>query len=176
MLAILSLVGALLALVAYGTPHAVERLPDAVGPRRVPAASPVAVLGIIAVLFIMLLNHWFEYDYVEAQQPDHAAAPSSPVSGRGRKGPFSLDLLARGTGQRPRIRKAREWEAPVMTVFALVQAFLATMLLGIYLGDGPHRQQSLPADPADARRTSACPGPSCPTTQNASCSSRTAAV
>ena len=29
----------------------------------------------------------------------------------------------------------KKWEAPTMVVFSLIQVFLASMLLGIYLGD-----------------------------------------
>lgn len=34
-----------------------------------------------------------------------------------------------------RLLKNSEWEAPTMAVFALVQVFLASMILGIYIGD-----------------------------------------
>ncbi|MEZ4761618.1 MAG: hypothetical protein R2810_17790, partial [Flavobacteriales bacterium] len=135
-LAILSLVGAFLALVAYGTS---TRRGDGSWTRLARGGfrlHSVAVLGIIAVLFIMLLNHWFEYDYV--WKHSNRTMPLRYIFScfwEGQEGSFLLWTFWHVVLGNILIWKAREWEAPVMTVFALVQAFLATMLLGIYFGD-----------------------------------------
>ncbi len=101
----------------------------------------VAVLGIVAVLFTMLFNHWFEYDYV--WKHSNLQMPLKYIAScfwEGQEGSFLLwsfwhvvlgNVLIQGfKGRSP-------WEAPVMAVFALVQVFLALMLVGLYVGDTP---------------------------------------
>ena len=135
-LAILSFVGALLALVSYST---AVRGDDGVWKRLGRGGfrlHSVAVLGIIAVLFTMLLNHWFEYDYV--WKHSNRTMPLRYIFScfwEGQEGSFLLWTFWHVVLGNILIWKARDWEAPVMTVFALVQAFLATMLLGVYFGE-----------------------------------------
>ncbi len=140
-LAIISFVGALLAIVAYvlGT-NRNSAAWSAVG-RLAFRVHSVAVLGIVVVLFTMLFNHWFQYDYV--WKHSNLAMPMKYIAScfwEGQEGSFLLwtfwhvvlgNVLLFGWWR----KGGSQWEAPVMTVFALVQLFLATMLLGIYVGD-----------------------------------------
>ncbi len=95
----------------------------------------LAVLGIMTMLFIMLSNHYFEYQY--AWRHSNRIMPMKYILScfwEGQEGSFLLWTLWHVILGNILIRTSKEWEAPVMTVFALVQVFLSTMLLGIYIG------------------------------------------
>ncbi len=95
----------------------------------------LAVAGIMATLFVMLKNHFFEYQYV--WQHSNLAMPAKYIFScfwEGQEGSFLLWTFWHVVLGNILIRYAGNWEAPVMTVFSLVQIFLASMLLGIYFG------------------------------------------
>lgn len=147
-LTVISLVGALLAMSGYfhGTRTGqVEwtRL-GRIGFRL----HSVAVLGIVVTLFVMLFNHWFEYDYV--WKHSNLAMPMKYIAScfwEGQEGSFLLwtfwhVVLGNVLILRFRVKPGMtaqpgmtSWEGPVMTVFATVQVFLAIMILGVYVGD-----------------------------------------
>ena len=97
----------------------------------------IAVLGIAITLFIMLFNHYYEYAYV--WQHSNNSMPLEYIMScfwEGQEGSFLLWTfwnVVLGNILRKTIDS--EWEAPAMAVFSLVQVFLASMLLGIYIGD-----------------------------------------
>ncbi len=97
-----------------------------------------SVLGIIATLFYMLFNHYFEYQY--PWQHSNTEMDMKYILScfwEGQEGSFLLWTfwnIVLGFFLRLQLKNG-EWEAPVMTVFALVQVFLASMLLGIYFFD-----------------------------------------
>jgi cytochrome c-type biogenesis protein CcmF len=99
----------------------------------------VAVVGIVAVLFIMLFNHWFEYDYV--WKHSNLQMPLKYIAScfwEGQEGSFLLWTfwhVVLGNGLIQGFKGRSPWEAPVLAVFALVQVFLAFMLVGVYIGD-----------------------------------------
>jgi cytochrome c-type biogenesis protein CcmF len=140
-LTIISFVGALLAVIAYtlGT-HYKDRSWTALG-RLAFRVHSVAVLGIVVVLFTMLFKHWFQYDYV--WKHSNLEMPMKYIAScfwEGQEGSFLLwtfwhvvlgNVLLIGWWR----KGGSDWEAPVMAVIALVEVFLATMLLGIYIGD-----------------------------------------
>lgn len=91
-----------------------------------------AILGIGACLFNIISNHYFEYHYVWAY-----TSRSLPVRyiisafWNGQEGGFILWLFWQAVLGLFLIRKAGSWERPVMTVVALSQVVLATMVLGV---------------------------------------------
>ena len=97
----------------------------------------ISVLGIASTLFYMLFNHMYEYSYV--WQHSNNSMPMQYIMScfwEGQEGSFLLwtfwnivlgNILRRSIDEK--------WEAPTMAVFSLVQVFLASMLLGIVLGD-----------------------------------------
>ncbi|MCU0319263.1 MAG: cytochrome c biogenesis protein CcsA [Flavobacteriales bacterium] len=101
----------------------------------------LAVLGIIVTLFLMLFNHWFEYDYV--WKHSNLAMSMEYIAScfwEGQEGSFLLwtfwhVVLGQVLLWRWRSGRSAVWESPVMTIIALVQVFLATMILGVYIGD-----------------------------------------
>lgn len=109
----------------------------------------IAVLGIIASLFGIIYNHYFEYHY--AWQHSSRALPVYYIIScfwEGQEGSFLLwifwhavlGLILIKTNSRSKqtivntsteVNKNFGWETPVMFVFALVQAFLCSMILGV---------------------------------------------
>ncbi len=95
----------------------------------------LAVLGIMATLFVMLYNHYFEYQYI--WEHSNLEMPMKYIFScfwEGQEGSFLLWTFWHVVLGNILIRYSKEWEAPVMTVFSFVQIFLASMLLGIYVG------------------------------------------
>jgi cytochrome c-type biogenesis protein CcmF len=98
----------------------------------------ISVLGIAATLFYMLLNHFFEYQYI--WQHSNKSMDMKYILScfwEGQEGSFLLWTfwnMILGLLLNRQLKKS-EWEAPVMTIFSLVQVFLASMILGIYIGD-----------------------------------------
>lgn len=94
----------------------------------------VAVLGICVTLFIIIANHYFEYHYAysysDSKLPDHYLVSTF---WNGQEGSFLLWMFWQAVLGIVIIHTNKFWEAPVMTVFALVQAFLASMILGVVL-------------------------------------------
>lgn len=94
----------------------------------------VAVLGVCVTLFTILTNHYFEYHY--AYNYSDRKLPSYYLVStfwNGQEGSFMLWMFWQAVLGLVLIHTNKFWEAPVMTVFALVQAFLASMILGVVL-------------------------------------------
>lgn len=97
-----------------------------------------AVLGIIATMFYMLVNHYFDYQYV--WQHSNTSMDMKYILScfwEGQEGSFLLWTfwnIVLGQVLKHQL-KTTEWEVPVMAIFALVQVFLASMLLGVYISD-----------------------------------------
>lgn len=95
-----------------------------------------AVLGTIGTIFYMILNQMYEYQYV--WQHSNSVMPLKYIFAcfwEGQEGSFLLWSFWNVVLGSVLIRYAKEWEPYIMSVFALVQVFLASMLLGILIGD-----------------------------------------
>ncbi len=105
--------------------------------------SALSSFVFIATLFYLLVTHRFEYEYVYAQSSAEMSMRYIMVCfWGGQEGSFMLWIFWHSVLGLLVMRTSGKWEAPVMTVFALVQVFLVSMLLGIYIGD--HRLGSSP--------------------------------
>jgi len=96
-----------------------------------------SVLGIIVTLFAIIYNHWFEYQY--AWQHSSADLPWYYMIScfwEGQEGSFLLWMFWHCVLCLILLRKAREWEAPVLAIVTLVQFALGGMLLGIHFHIG----------------------------------------
>jgi cytochrome c-type biogenesis protein CcmF len=94
-----------------------------------------SVLGIIGVMFYLLLNHAFEFHYV--WQHSNTEMPMQYILScfwEGQEGSFLLWTFWHMVLGFIVIRSAGKWEAPVLAIIMLVQIFLSSMLLGIYIG------------------------------------------
>lgn len=94
----------------------------------------LSVLGICVTLFTIIANHYFEYHY--AYSYSDTKLPSYYLVStfwNGQEGSFLLWMFWHAVLGIVVIHTNKFWEAPVMTVFALVQAFLASMILGVVI-------------------------------------------
>ncbi|WP_194776451.1 cytochrome c biogenesis protein CcsA [Pararhodonellum marinum] len=87
-------------------------------------------------LFEIIYNHRFEYFYAYSHSskalPVHYMISSF---WEGQEGAFILWIFWNMVLGLILIRTNKAWEGPVMIVFALVQAFLVSMILGVVIGD-----------------------------------------
>lgn len=133
---VLSFTGALFSAVSYWFAHR-EPLQEASWRKLARwgfRIHSLSVLGIIGVLFFLLFNHYFEYQYV--WQHSNRAMPMQYILScfwEGQEGSFLLWSFWNMLLGNLLIRTAKDWEYGTMTVVALVQVFLASMLLGIYV-------------------------------------------
>jgi len=93
-----------------------------------------SVLGIIATLFYMLLSHLYEYHYVWQHSSNNL--PLRFILScfwEGQEGSFLLWAFWHIVLGLLLLITSGKWQAPVMAVVALVQVFLISMLLGVYV-------------------------------------------
>ncbi len=97
----------------------------------------ISIIGIAATLFFMLFNHYYEYSYV--YQHSNNEMPMQYIMScfwEGQEGSFLLWAFWNVVlGNILRKTIDAKWEAPTMAIFALVQVFIASMLLGVFIGD-----------------------------------------
>jgi cytochrome c-type biogenesis protein CcmF len=94
----------------------------------------VSVLGIVVALFWIIYRHYFEYHY--AYSHSSLRLPAQYMIScfwEGQEGSFLLWMFWNAVIGLTLIITNRYWEAPVMTWFAAVQAFLASMILGVVI-------------------------------------------
>ncbi|MCU0450070.1 MAG: cytochrome c biogenesis protein CcsA, partial [Bernardetiaceae bacterium] len=132
---IIAFVAALVATYAYVQAH---RTPELERPswrrfaRGAFAVHGLAVLGIIVSLFQIIANHYYEYHYAWSHSSNHLPAHYMiSCFWEGQEGSFLLWIFWHVLIGLVLMATARQWEAPVMAVFALVQAFLTSMILGV---------------------------------------------
>lgn len=102
-----------------------------------------SVFGIVVTLFIMLYNHYFEYEYVwHHSNKQMQMRYILSCFWEGQEGSFLLWSFWHVVIGFILQRSAKNWEAPVLSVISLVQVFLASMLLGIVISE--HRIGSNP--------------------------------
>jgi cytochrome c-type biogenesis protein CcmF len=94
----------------------------------------IAVIGASVCLFAIIYNHYFEYHY--AYRYSSKTLPTHYMVStfwNGQEGSFLLWIIWNAVIGLILIKTNKFWEAPVMVVFALVQAFLASMILGVVI-------------------------------------------
>jgi cytochrome c-type biogenesis protein CcmF len=90
-------------------------------------------VGIFILLLIICSNHYFEYLYAYKHSSKELEYKYLLACiWEDQSGSFLLWSLWHSVLGCVLIKKSKEWEAPVMTVLSLAQAFLAVMMLGIY--------------------------------------------
>jgi cytochrome c-type biogenesis protein CcmF len=91
---------------------------------------------VFATIIFICANHWFEYMYAYK----HSSLELEykyllACVWEGQEGSFLLWAIWNGILGFVLIKKANEWEAPVMSVVSLAQFFLMLMLLGVFIGN-----------------------------------------
>ncbi len=93
-----------------------------------------AVFVVIASLFFIIYQHYYEYHYAWSHSSNNLPVYYMiSCFWEGQEGSFLLWIFWHVCLGLVLMRTAKTWEAPVMAVFAAVQAFLTSMLLGIVL-------------------------------------------
>ncbi|MEJ0034019.1 MAG: cytochrome c biogenesis protein CcsA [Bacteroidota bacterium] len=94
----------------------------------------VSVLGICVSLFAIISNHYFEYHY--AYEHSDRKLPSYYLIStfwNGQEGSFLLWMFWQALLGVVIIFTQKQWEPSVMVIVALVQGFLASMIIGVVL-------------------------------------------
>ena len=105
----------------------------------------LAVVGVFVALFTIIYNHYFEYHYAYSHSSRHLPAHYMvSCFWEGQEGSFLLWIFWQAVIGLVIIHTQKEWEASVMIVFALVQAFLVSMILGVVIPFADMRLGSSP--------------------------------
>lgn len=96
----------------------------------------ISVLAIVVLMLVILFGHRYEYRYAF----DHLnnAMPLKYMLSclwEGQEGSFILWIFWHATLSLWILKSGKEWESRVMAVILGVQAFLTSMLIGVYFGD-----------------------------------------
>jgi cytochrome c-type biogenesis protein CcmF len=97
-------------------------------------AHTISVVGAGVALFIIINNHYFEYNYAfsysDRRLPTHYLLATF---WNGQEGSFWLWMFWQALLGVALIHLHKDWEAEVLVIFALVQAFLVSMILGVVI-------------------------------------------
>ena len=94
----------------------------------------LAVIGVIVNLFFIIYNHYYEYHYAWSHSSNNLPIYYMiSCFWEGQEGSFLLWIFWHVVLGLVLILTNKYWESPVMAVFALVQAFLASMILGVVI-------------------------------------------
>lgn len=136
---VLGFVASIIAAVAYY--FATQRrtnVEEALGWRKIGRLSflvhGLSFLTVIGVLFYIMINQYYEYQYVQRHVSDEL--PFKYIFSafwQAQEGSFLLWMFWHIVLGFILIKKAKEWEAPVLSILSLVQMFIGTMLLGIFI-------------------------------------------
>jgi cytochrome c-type biogenesis protein CcmF len=99
-------------------------------------AHSISVIGMVATLFAMIFNQYFEYHYV--WQHSNTEMPMKYIFScfwEGIEGSFMIWTFWHVILGLILFRSVKSWEAPVMSVISAVQFFMLSMLLGVYVLD-----------------------------------------
>lgn len=136
---IIAFVASLFSCFAFANAACKEDLPDGNLWKRLGrtafAIQTLAVAGIFITLYYIISQHLFEYNYAwkhssRGLQVKYLLA----CFWEGSEGSFLLWLVWHSVLGLVIMKTGKQWETRVLTIVALVQAVLATMLLGIYFG------------------------------------------
>ncbi len=94
-----------------------------------------SMIGVAAVLYYLIFNHYFEYSYV--WQYSSRELPVKYIIScfwAGQEGSFLVWALFQALVGLVLMKLSREWESGVMSFFSLSQVFVSSMMLGVSLG------------------------------------------
>lgn len=96
----------------------------------------ISVFGIMAMIFYVMINNMFEYQYAwEHVSEDLPMKYIFSAFWEGQEGSFLLWMFWHVVLGVVVMFTAKKWEAPTMATLAAVQLFLGSMILGLYFGD-----------------------------------------
>lgn len=95
-----------------------------------------SVISIVTCLFLIIYNHYYEYYYAWSHSSNNLPTHFMiSCFWEGQEGSFLLWMFWHGVLGLILIFTQKQWESPMMSVFAAVQAFLASMILGVVIFD-----------------------------------------
>ena len=107
----------------------------------------VAIFSLIGTMFYVMINQYYEYQYVQAHvSEDLPMKYIFSAFWEGQEGSFLLWMFWHIVLGMVLMGTAKKWEAPTLSVVSLVQVFIGSMILGVYIGfgDDPTRIGSNP--------------------------------
>ena len=98
----------------------------------------VSVFIVFATIFYIIKNHYFEYNFAW----EHSSKNLDPkymlsCIWEAQEGSFLLWMMWNGVLGTILMFRARQWEAPVLTIISFAQLCLTTMILGVYIFSHP---------------------------------------
>lgn len=101
------------------------------------SAHTASVLTVIFVLFYVMTNKMYEYQYAQTHVSDELAFKYVFAAfWEGQEGSFLLWMFWHVVLGMLLMFSAKEWESPVLAVISTVQIFIGSMILGVYVGFG----------------------------------------
>lgn len=98
----------------------------------------LSVFMVIGLIFYIMVNNYYEYQYVQAHVNDDLQFRYIfSAFWEGQEGSFLLWMFWHVILGALLISSAKEWESPVLSIISSVQVIIGSMLLGVYLGFGP---------------------------------------
>ena len=98
------------------------------------AIHALSVFTVVGTLFFMMANHYFEYDYVwKHTSLDLPGRYLFSAFWEGQEGSFLLWMFWHAVLGLALLFTAKKWTGPVLGTIAAVQAFLSSMILGVYV-------------------------------------------
>lgn len=100
----------------------------------------LAIFTVIALVFHLMINRYYEYEYAWSHVSDDL--PFRYIFSafwEGQEGSFLLWMFWNAVLGLVLMGTAKKWEMPVMSVIAMVQVCLVSMILGIYFGPNDFR-------------------------------------
>ena len=99
----------------------------------------VAVMTVIGMMFYVMVAKRYEYFYAHSHVNDDLAQRYVFAAfWEGQEGSFLLWMFWHVGLGGWLILRGKEWETPVLSVLAMIQVFLGSMLLGLHFGMGEH--------------------------------------
>jgi cytochrome c-type biogenesis protein CcmF len=97
----------------------------------------LSIFTVIGVIFYVMVNQFYEYQYVWAHvSEDLPFKYIFSAFWEGQEGSFLLWMFWHVVLGVVLMITAKDWEAPVMSVISLIQVFIVSMILGLYIGLG----------------------------------------
>lgn len=96
----------------------------------------VGVFSVVGMLFYVMIQEYFEYQYVWAHVSDDL--PLKYIFSafwEGQEGSFLLWMFWHVVLGGLLVASAKNWESPVLAVLMLIEVFISIMILGIYIGE-----------------------------------------
>lgn len=140
LLTVLSFVAALLAAVSYFLAVRRRASSEEAGwlllGRGAFVVHGLATLGVIVSLFFILVNKYYEYQYAWANVSDDLPFQYTfSAFWKEQQGSFLLWSFWHIVLGLILLLRAGRWEAPVLAVLSLVEVFIGSMILGLYIGE-----------------------------------------